>query len=441
MKLYRPSFTDKKSGKKKKCQHWYIHFTDNKMLRRQLPAFPDKAATERAAQKIQELLSSCGILSNELQRWIEEIPEAMRKRLIEFGLIDNRKLSENIGKPLLSHLEDFCEGLAADGRKEAYKQQTYNYIQLVLDGCSFKTWSDIDGNKVKTFLAKSRGSDGYGERTYNTYLRAFKMFCAWLIREDRVAGSDPMKGHSLIKQTEFRKKRRALTLDEIQRLLEATEAAPGRFNMSGHERALVYRLAIETGMRYSEIKSLQKLSFSFDIKPCKVRVDASDCKGKRTDNLILMDNTANMIKEFLKDKQMQDKAFVMPHKANAALMLKSDLKETERKDDNGDVIVKAIPYTDDAGRDIDFHALRHTFITNLALAQVHPAVAQKLARHSNIELTMKYYTHVLYKSEVEAIGSLENFTYASQIHEQNCTSVNSNGQKNVDDGSIKRLSA
>jgi integrase len=232
-----------------------------------------------------------------------------------------------------------------------------------------------------------------------------------------------------------------LTLDEIQRLLEATENAPKRFNMSGYERALVYRLAIETGMRYSEIKSLQKLSFNFDVKPCKVRVDASDCKGKRTDYLILMNNTAKVLKEFLEDKEPQDKAFAMPHKANAALMLKKDLKETEQKDENENIIVQAIPYTDEAGRDVDFHALRHTFITNLALAQVHPAVAQKLARHSNIELTMKYYTHVLYKSEVEAIDALKNFTYASQIHEQNCTPVDSNGQKNVNNGSIKRLSA
>ena len=45
-----------------------------------------------------------------------------------------------------------------------------------------------------------------------------------------------------------------------------------------------------------------------------------------------------------------------------------------------------------AGR-LDFHSLRHTFITNLARAGVHPAVAQELARHSDIRLTMEFYTH------------------------------------------------
>ena len=40
----------------------------------------------------------------------------------------------------------------------------------------------------------------------------------------------------------------------------------------------------------------------------------------------------------------------------------------------------------------DFHALRHTFITNLAESGVHPKLAQELARHSTITLTMDKYT-------------------------------------------------
>jgi site-specific recombinase XerC len=428
MKVFKPTYKDK-HGKKNNCSHWYLTFTDNRQIRRRLPAFTSKKSTERAAQKIDELLSACGILSPDLQKWIEEIPETMRKKLVSFGLIDNRKISENIGKPLLKHLEDFCEGLVADGRKEYYKKQTKRHIETILEGCQFKIWSDIDGNKVKTFLAKSRGSDGYGERTYNSYLRAFKMFCAWLIREDRVTGSDPMKGHSLIKQTEFRKRRRALTLEEMHRLLETTEAAPIRFNMTGHERALVYRLALQAGLRAGEIKSLRKLSFNFEASPPTVHVEPKTTKGKRPADLILMKDTASFIRDLLSDKAPQDKAFAMPHKANTADMIQADLKDAE------------IPYTDDSGRDVDFHALRHTFITNLALAGVHPAVAQKLARHSSIELTMKYYTHVLHKSEVEAIEALKNLSCACPKDAQRRTSLNSNGQKNIDSDLKTRLSA
>ena len=37
---------------------------------------------------------------------------------------------------------------------------------------------------------------------------------------------------------------------------------------------------------------------------------------------------------------------------------------------------------------------RHTFISNLVRAGVHPRNAQALARHSTIDLTMNVYTHV-----------------------------------------------
>ncbi|MBA3481977.1 MAG: tyrosine-type recombinase/integrase, partial [Pirellulales bacterium] len=56
------------------------------------------------------------------------------------------------------------------------------------------------------------------------------------------------------------------------------------------------------------------------------------------------------------------------------------------------------------GRVFDFHALRHQFITSLAAAGVHPKVAQTLARHSTIDLTMNRYTHLLH---TDLAGALE----------------------------------
>ena len=99
MKLYKPTYKDKRTGKKKKCQHWYIGFTDNRQKRRRLPAFSNKRASEKAAEKIEELLSSGGILSPDLQGWIENIPEKMRDNLVKF--VSQRtlnRLSELTGK-------------------------------------------------------------------------------------------------------------------------------------------------------------------------------------------------------------------------------------------------------------------------------------------------------------------------------------------------------
>ena len=70
-----------------------------------------------------------------------------------------------------------------------------------------------------------------------------------------------------------------------------------------------------------------------------------------------------------------------------------------------DLAAAGIPYTVD-GKDYDFHALRHQFITNLALAGVSLKAAQQLARHSKPELTANTYTHLSVRDTVADVERL-----------------------------------
>jgi len=58
------------------------------------------------------------------------------------------------------------------------------------------------------------------------------------------------------------------------------------------------------------------------------------------------------------------------------------------------------------GQYADFHSLRHWFITGLARAGVWPKMAQTLARHSDIRLTLDVYTHVELPDRSAAIETL-----------------------------------
>ena len=64
-----------------------------------------------------------------------------------------------------------------------------------------------------------------------------------------------------------------------------------------------------------------------------------------------------------------------------------------------------IPYVVD-GLYFDFHALRHQTGTLLAASGVHPKVAQKIMRHSDINLTLSRYTHTLTGQEADAVVRL-----------------------------------
>ena len=172
--------------------------------------------------------------------------------------------------------------------------------------------------------------------------------------------------------------------------MEAAQAAPGRFGMSGVERAMLYRLAVESGLRANELRTL--MVSSFDLDRCTVTVQAGYSKRKREDVLPLRPDTAAELGRFLAGKLPETRAFKVPGKP--AVMLRADLADV------------AIPYVDDSERYADFHALRHTTGTWLAANGVHPKVAQAIMRHSDINLTMARYTHTLRGQEAEAVRSL-----------------------------------
>ena len=122
---------------------------------------------------------------------------------------------------------------------------------------------------------------------------------------------------------------------------------------------------------------------------------AAYSKHRRQDVLPLRPDTAADLRAFLAGKLPAAPAFNMPSKWRVSEMLQKDLKAA------------GIQYRDEeSGLVADFHALRHTAGTLLAAANVHPKVAQSLMRHSDINLTMSRYSHVLIGQESEAVAAL-----------------------------------
>jgi len=79
--------------------------------------------------------------------------------------------------------------------------------------------------------------------------------------------------------------RQALEPDELWRLLQVTRNGPKRFGMTGPQRAMLYRVVVETGLRAGELRSLTVSSF--DLGNCTVTVPAAYSKHRRQDTLAL----------------------------------------------------------------------------------------------------------------------------------------------------------
>ena len=201
-------------------------------------------------------------------------------------------------------------------------------------------------------------------------------------------------------RTDRRHDRRPLEVSEVRRLLAATRTSQRHCKMSGPERALLYRLAIETGLRANELRSLKVASF--DLDGCTVTVRAAYSKRRREDSLPLRPDTAAELREAFASKTPEAKAFSMPGPHKVVGMLRGDLAEAE------------IPYVDETGRYADFHAFRHTTGSFLAAVGVHPKVAQQILRHSKMDLTMSIYTHTLHGQESKAVAALPDLSVPAE---------------------------
>jgi integrase len=207
---------------------------------------------------------------------------------------------------------------------------------------------------------------------------------------------DPTHGLERLNEDEDpRLQRRALTDEEVEKLHTTTNNSKRVFRgLAGPARAMLYLVALRTGLRRGELRQLTAGSFDFAAAIPSITLQASISKRRRIDTLPLPTETARMLQQFLAGGLPTDLIWPGTWWQQAAKMLRLDLLDA------------GIPALDGDGRVIDFHALRTTFITSLARAGVAPAMAQKLARHSDINLTLNAYTRLHMLELADAVTKL-----------------------------------
>ena len=384
--------------RRKKGGCFYITYQVRPRVRKTVKGCKDRAATEAFARKLEA--------------------DAMLRRE---GIIDTRaeKLARSESLPLEDHLADFENVMRARGVTPKHLAATLGSIRMISDACCFQRPVDLDPARVSAYVADLRRK-GAGAGTVNARLTAFKAFTRWLFRTERMRTDPIMQVAKLNARTDRRHVRRALGDGEILRLFQAAERGPAFGRLTGPDRALLYRLAVETGLRKGEIASLTPASFRLrDPEAATVTVAAAYSKHRRDDVVPLRADLANVMAAYAADKPSDARIFGLPDKL--ADMLKADLRRArawwirevrdpaERRRRRASSFLAS---RDESGRIVDFHALRHTFITRLARSGVTPAVAKSLARHSTIMLTMDYYTHMLISDERAALDTLPSLSFA-----------------------------
>ena len=460
----------KQNGQTCASKCWYAEVKDHRGIIRRLPGFTDRKQTEEFGRRLIRLIG-IRILNDtpppELAVWIEHLPAGTRDRLAKFDILDNRTTSGS--KPLAEHLADWHRSILNAGRTSNHAYLQRARVWHILDDCRFMFYSDIDAARVQDYLADCRSgvkqdmsvwtSSSHGAaraakqslrkkkkkkkkkkeeeeeemmkkkkkmsaRTSNGHLQAIKQFCRWMVKERRASSSPVAHLSGLNIKTDRRRERRNLTGDELVRLIETTAAGPVREKLTGTARAVLYRLAAETGLRRKELASLT--TDSFDFERLTVFASGGETKNHQDAELPLRAETAAMVERFIQTAGIASESPLWPNLTKrTAEMFKADLADA------------GIPYVDESGRVADFHSLRHSFISMLAAGGVHPKLAQTLARHSNINLTLSRYTHTVLSDESDALSALPSLPSPFDGPRQDRQTMRATGTDDVQSGGSK----
>jgi integrase len=290
-------------------------------------------------------------------------------------------------------------------------------------------------------------------------------FCNWCVETDRMAANPLARLCKADEHADRRRTRRALTEDEIARLLKAArlrpvaelgrpsvrkpptkrkgrstwykadltfemlDAAyargrevlveePGRLaelDMLGRERELMYKTMILTGLRKGELASLTIGQVYLDAERPFAELLAKDEKAGRGAKIPLRADLVDDLREFLNQrlKMEQDAALrtgqAVPMRLAAGIRLFTVPRDFIKIFDR-DLAAAGIAKRDERGRVVDIHALRHTFGTHLSKAGVSPRVAMAAMRHSSLDLTMSVYVDPVLLDVGAAVDALPTFS-------------------------------
>ena len=359
----------KRGGAKGRDAIWWIAYSPLPGVRKNVRGCKDKGATEALAKRL------------ETEAW------ERRKGLVN---VKAEAYGAAEAKPLRAHLADFAKALRGRGNTEKHVALTQAHVERVLTAAKAERISELSPSRVQAALATLRG-EGRGLTTCNHALRAVKSFGKWLVRDGRAAEDALAYMAAFNTATDVRHRRRALSEAELALLVSAAEAGPERFALSGRDRAALYTLAVETGLRANELRSLTPESFALDADPPVVVVAAGYSKRRRQDEQPIRPDLAARLRAWLVGKAAGVPVF--GKLSRTADMVKADLAAA------------GLPYETAEGM-ADFHSLRHSFISRLVGSGANVKVCQQLARHSTPTLTIGRYAHAGLAERVAALAGL-----------------------------------
>ncbi len=230
-------------------------------------------------------------------------------------------------------------------------------------------------------------------KTVNNYTEALRSFCHWCVEREYL-DENPLRRLKKVNGS-AQSKRRALTEQEVQRLL----------SVSPPHRSILYETAIKTGLRANELRNLTLKHL--DLAQGRINLDAAWTKGRRDESvhvpmaLLVKLRAFGMSGEARRHYALHRTA-PQNHPTEPLLFVPTG----PARDLEVDLKAAGIKKHTDEGK-VDFHSFRNTCATLMLEAGATPKETQDHMRHTTIDLTMITYARSRHEGLSRAVEAVD----------------------------------
>jgi|ERR1043165_5652544 integrase len=330
---------------------------------------------------------------------------------------------------------------------EYHSTKTAGHIRKILTATKAAIIRDLTPDKVESYLADLQ-ERGLAPNTINQPLIAIKAFLNWAVTTRRL----PYNHLACVKRVHGppTRRRRPLTEEEIGRLLAAALEGPlrrrkrsrqnrprkdgtykeviiypallARLASDGRNAALAYRLMIEAGLRRNEAASVQWGDVDLNANILRLRGEIT--KNGKSEELPLTRGLHEALKQRKEELNPKPQSAIVNMSCRVLKCFYDDLvaaglaRKIPLDKNNRPIPLNAhgrpmrkpkrwkFDTTDESGRVIDLHALRHTCGTRLLNSGADIKTVQSMMRHATAAFTLAVYVHSDTKRMAAAVAAL-----------------------------------
>jgi len=337
--------------------------------------------------------------------------------LVRRGLVTPRQLSVavNAQRPIHEVIALWQQTMAGDGVSVRHIADFVRCVTYIVDGhkpplnvnkphgkrpirptlTRYQTVGAIEPNGVEKFLRMlTRAPYNRSRRTRNQYLVAIKAFMNWSVGRGFAESSPLGCLQKLNEAKDPRRPRRALTHDELARLLAIVDPnSPGHLIYRRPDRGPTWFLAFylasaRCGGRWTELAKLRWEHIDFAMGDMHFAADIT-----KTGESGRVPMTPAVVEALLaiRPLTLSTQGLVFGGQPT-----RRTFERHLRKAD--------VSYTNEAGHVV---SLRKTFGSHLVAAGTHPRTVQLLMRHTNIQTTFKHYSDPNFVDTRGALDALD----------------------------------